>query len=58
MLHNLSHPPLVHYGNARAWPRARSTVTPSRDLNGLAPKYGNAGITWVHFFRNYDPNEY
>ena len=28
------------------------------DLNGLAPKYGNAYITWLHFFRNYDPNEY
>ncbi|HSW39570.1 MAG TPA: hypothetical protein VLL97_08780 [Acidobacteriota bacterium] len=28
------------------------------DLNGLAPKYGHAYITWVHFFRNYDPNEY
>ena len=28
------------------------------DLNGLAPKYGNAYITWVHFFKNYDPNGY
>ena len=28
------------------------------DLNGLLPKHGKAYITWVHFFRNYDPNEY
>lgn len=28
------------------------------DLYGLTPKHGHADITWVHFLRNYDPNEY
>ncbi len=28
------------------------------DLNGFNPKHGHADITWIHFFKNYDPNEY
>jgi len=28
------------------------------DLYGLSPKHGHADIRWIHFFKNYDPDEY
>jgi hypothetical protein len=28
------------------------------DLYGLRPKHGHADITWVNFFRKFDPKEY
>jgi hypothetical protein len=28
------------------------------ELYGLTPKRGHADITWVNFFRKYDPSEY
>ena len=28
------------------------------DLNSFTPRHGHADITWIHFFKNYDPSEY